>query len=101
MTVCHYPTGASAYNPVEHRLFGPISINWAGVPLRTPDVMLGYLRGTKTKTGLRVTAEWWEREYTKGLKVSEAEMAELDLECGPTCPRWNYTIKPRTTYQWN
>ena len=33
--VCHYPRGASKWNPVEHRLFGPISINWAGKPLRT------------------------------------------------------------------
>ena len=66
VTVCHYPTGASKWNPVEHRLFGPISINWAGVPLRTPEVMLGYIRGTTTPSGLGVTAEWWEREYAKG-----------------------------------
>ena len=33
ITVAHYPTGASKWNPVEHRLFGPISINWAGEPL--------------------------------------------------------------------
>src|ERR1700689_2551353 len=57
VTVCHYPTGASKWNPVEHRLFGPISHNWAGVPLQSPEVMLGFLRGTATKTGLRVTAE--------------------------------------------
>ena len=34
VTVCHYPTGASKWNPVEHRLFGPISTNWAATPLR-------------------------------------------------------------------
>ncbi len=101
VTVCHYPRGASAYNPVEHRLFGPISTNWAGVPLRSPEVMLGYLRGTRTRTGLTVTAEWWERHYVKGLKVSDAEMAELDLERAEICPQWNYTIKPRNVYQWN
>jgi len=101
VTVCHYPTGASAYNPVEHRLFGPISTNWAGVPLRTPEVMLGYLRGTRTKTGLRVTAEWWEQRYSKGIRVSDEEMAELNLEREDICPKWNYTILPRKTYQWN
>ena len=47
VTVCHYPTGASKWNPVEHRLFGPISRNWAGEPLRTPAVMLGYIRGDR------------------------------------------------------
>lgn len=95
VTVCHYPTGASKWNPVEHRLFGPISVNWAGVPLRTPAVMLGFLRGTTTTTGLRVSAEWWERQYATGVKVTDAEMKELALEHHDLCPRWNYTIYPR------
>jgi DDE family transposase len=101
VTVCHYPTGASKWNPVEHRLFGPISINWAGVPLRSPEVMLGYIRGTETPSGLRVTAEWWERTYAKGVKVSGTEMQELDIEYHDICPRWNYTIRPRDTHRWN
>jgi hypothetical protein len=101
VTVCHYPTGASKWNPVEHRLFGPISANWAGVPLRTPEVMLGHIRGTTTASGLAVTAEWWEREYAKGVKVSDADMQALDIECHDICPRWNYTIKSRNTHQWN
>ncbi|MEJ2265125.1 MAG: ISAzo13 family transposase [Anaerolineales bacterium] len=44
VTVCHYPTGASKWNPVEHRLFGPISVNWAGIPLRTFQTMLALIR---------------------------------------------------------
>jgi hypothetical protein len=86
VTVCHYPTGASKWNPVEHRLFGPISVNWAGVPLRTPALMLGFLRGTTTATGLRVSAEWWERTYTTGVKVTNAEMKELNIDHPPLCP---------------
>jgi len=101
VTACHYPTGASKWNPVEHRLFGPISINWAGVPLRSPEVMLGYIRGTTTPSGLEVTAEWWEGRYARGIKVSGAEMAELDIERHDVCPRWNYTIRPRGNHQWN
>jgi hypothetical protein len=101
VTVCHYPRGASKWNPVEHRLFGPISINWAGVPLRTPAVLLGYLRGTHTATGLTVTAEWWDHCYVKGLKVSDADMAALNITHHDLCPQWNYTIKPRAHYQWN
>jgi hypothetical protein len=101
VTVCHYPRGASKWNPVEHRLFGPISINWAGVPWRTPAVILGFIRGTTTATGLTVTAEWWERRYVKGVKVSDAEMSELNIEYHDVCPRWNYTIKPRNNYRWN
>ena len=40
VTVCHYPTGASKWNPVEHRLFAPVSINWAGQPLRSLEILL-------------------------------------------------------------
>ncbi len=95
VTMCHYPTGASKWNPVEHRLFGPISINWAGVPLQSPEVLLGFLRGTTSKSGLRVTAEWWQRTYARGVKVSAAEMRELEIEHHEVCPCWNYTITPR------
>jgi hypothetical protein len=95
VTVCHYPTGASKWNPVEHRLFGPISTNWAGTPLRTLETMLGLLRGTKTQTGLRVTARQEARVYHTGVKVSDQQMARLDIDYHATCPQWNYTIWPR------
>ena len=101
VTVCHYPRGASKWNPVEHRLFSQISRNWAGVPLRTPTLMLALLRGTRTATGLEVTAEWLENKYRRGVVVSEAEMAELNIEHHSTCPQWNYTIKPRDAQWWN
>jgi hypothetical protein len=45
--------------------------------------------------------EWWERKYAKGEEVSDAEMAALRIEYHDTCPRWNYTIKPRGIEQWN
>ncbi len=54
--VCHYPKNTSKWNPIEHRLFGPISLNWAGKPLRTLETMLAYIRGTTTRTGLQVAA---------------------------------------------
>jgi hypothetical protein len=54
VTVCHYPTGCSKWNPVEHRLFSYISINWAGKRMKTLEMTLGYLRGTTTVTGLQV-----------------------------------------------
>jgi hypothetical protein len=50
--ICHYPTGASKWNPIEHRLFSQISRNWAGKPLQTFDCMLNYIRHTTTQTGL-------------------------------------------------
>jgi hypothetical protein len=101
VTVCHYPRGASKWNPVEHRLFSQISRNWSGIPLRTPALMLSLLRGTGTSTGLRVTAEWTGQRYRPGEKVTDEEMAELNLERHGLCPQWNYTIKPRGPEWWN
>jgi hypothetical protein len=56
VTVCHYPTGCSKWNPIEHRLFSQISLNWAGKPLRSLEIMLNSIRGTSTQTGLTVRA---------------------------------------------
>ena len=95
LTVCHYPTGASKWNPVEHRLFSQISINWAGKPLRSLSTMLGFIRGTVTQTGLRVRAWLNEKTYPKKVKVSNAEMKSINLERLRTCPKWSYTIQPQ------
>lgn len=95
VTVCHYPTGCSKWNPIEHRLFNHISLNWAGQPLRTWDIMLAYLRGTATATGLTVSASLLEGDYPKGQSVPDAEMALLNLERHSVCPNWNYTLRPR------
>ena len=96
VTVCHYPTGCSKWNPIEHRLFGPISINWAGRPLRTWETLLSSICGTQTRTGLTVQAYLDPQQYPTGEKVSDCEMASLRLERHAVCPRWNYTIRPRS-----
>ena len=57
--------------------------------------MLSRIRGSVTKTGLRVRALLSRKLYPKGVKVSDAELAELELERGEVCPGWNYTISPR------
>jgi transposase len=95
-TVCHYPTGCSKYNPVEYKLFSQISVNWEGKPLRSLELMLGYIRGTTTNTGLTVQAFLDEGVYKKGLKGSREDMKLLNIKHHEVCPRWNYTISPRT-----
>ncbi len=99
VTVCHYPTGASHYNPVEHRLFGPISVNWAGTPLRSLPLLLACIRGTQTETGLCIKASVNRKQYKTKIKVSDQEIKSLNLERHKVCPNWNYTIKPRQRSQ--
>ena len=97
VTVCHYPTGASKWNPIEHRLFSQISNTWAGTPLTSFQVVLDALRSTKTTTGLRVQATLFNTVYEKNLSVSDADMKLLMIEKHDTCPQWNYTIRPKNT----
>ena len=94
VSVCHYPTGCSKWNPIEHRLFSEISKNWSGKPLRTMEVMLGYIRGTSTRTGLTVKANLDEGIYRKGLKVTKEDSQKLNLKPHSVHPRSNYSISP-------
>ncbi len=92
--VCHYPSGASKWNPVEHRLFSYITQNWQARPLRTFDIVLECVRSTSTKTGLQVDAVLNMKQYEKGLKVSDEEMKKIGLVKNNELPQWNYTINP-------
>jgi Rhodopirellula transposase DDE domain len=94
VTVCHYPPGCSKWNPVEHRLFSQISNNWAGTPLRSLAIMLGYIRGTTTTTGLSVKAVLDEGIYPRGQKVTWKDVDALNLTPHEVCTEWNYTIRP-------
>jgi len=94
VTVCHYPPGTSKWNPIEHRLFSEVSKNWAGQPLESFETILNFIRTTKTKTGLAVTATMLDGNYPTGVKTSDAQMAEVHLHRHRVLPMWNYTLVP-------
>lgn len=96
--VCHYPPGASKWNPIEHRLFGPISTNWAGQPLRSLPLMLAAIRGTTNQGQLTVTAEHDPRRYKTKIKVPDAQMDSLNLTRDNARPDWNYTLLPKINF---
>jgi hypothetical protein len=95
VTVCHYPPGTSKWNPIEHRLFSKISKTWAGCPLRSFDLVLGYINDTTTQTGLTVQAHFVPFPYPTGVKISDDVMETLYITEHDICPQWNYTIQPR------
>ena len=92
--VAHYPTGASKWNPIEHRLFSEISKNWAGRPLDSYDTILRYLRTTSTKTGLKVRAHLVRKPHKKGVKVTNGQMKQLNITKNEGLPKWNYELQP-------
>ena len=97
--VCHYPTGASKWNPVEHRLFGPITDNWQGRPLRSFEIALECIRSTSTKKRLTGEAVLNDKEYQKGIKVSDSQMKSINLVRHEELPLWNYSLVPKVSIQ--
>ncbi len=79
VAVCHYPPGASKWNPIEYRLFSEISKNWAGQPLTSYETIMKYIRTTQTEAGLTVDAQLVNTVYEKGERVSNAQMATIPL----------------------
>lgn len=92
ITVCHYPAGASKWNPIEHRLFSQISMEWRGQPLVSLDFMKNKIDATKTRTGLTVKAFISNKKYEKGIKVADNELAKIKIKRNDILPNWNYTI---------
>ena len=94
--VCHLPPGTSKWNKIEHRLFSFITQNWRGKPLVTHQVIVELIGATKTKTGLRVECRLDERSYPTGRRISDQEMAEVNLVPEAFHGEWNYAIHPDT-----
>ena len=94
ITVTHYPTGASKWNPIEHRLFSRISANWAGQPLLSYETVLKFIRTTKTVTGLGCQALLDRTAYKTGVKVTAEQKGQINLQPHRILPKYNYTIRP-------
>jgi hypothetical protein len=94
ITTCHLPPGTSKWNKIEHRLFSYITTNWRGQPLVSLAVIVSLIGATRTATGLRVRCELDRGKYPKGQKVSDAQMAALELRPHLFHGDWNYTIRP-------
>lgn len=97
ISVCHFPPGTSKWNKIEHRLFSFISSNWRGKPLISHKVIVNLIASTTTEPGLIVTARLDKKKYLKGIKITDKEMASINLVKNKFHGEWNYTIKPKKT----
>ena len=91
--VCHFPPGTGKWNKTEHKMFCHISKNWRGRPLVSRETVVRLISSTTTKAGLRIRARLDENICEKGRKVSDKELATVNIERGKFCGKWNYTIK--------
>ena len=92
--VCHFPPGTSKWNKIEHRLFCYISQTWRGRPLVSYQVIINSIAATTSSSGLKVFARLDQRDYPKKVKVTDAELAAVNIAPDPFHPEWNYAITP-------
>ncbi len=95
LRVLHFPPGTSKWNKVEHRLFCYITQNWRGQPLVSRAAIVNLIGSTTTRTGLLVRAALDTAQYETGIKVSDEELAAVQLTPHEFHGDWNYTISPR------
>jgi DDE family transposase len=95
IVVCHFPPGTSKWNKIEHRMFCHITKNWRGKPLLSRAVVVNLIGNTKTKAGLHVQAELDTNAYATGIKVSDEELAAVQIEKATFHGEWNYTVSPK------
>ena len=96
ITVCHFPPGTSKWNKIEHRMFCHITENWRATPLTSHAAVVSLIGSTRTSTGLQIKAALDKKSYPKGIKVSDAELATVELLPAEFHGDWNYTIAPHS-----
>ena len=95
ISVCHFPPGTSKWNKIEHRMFNHISMNWRGKPLSSHEVIVNLIANTTTRQGLEIQAEIDSNSYPKGIKVTDAQLEEINLIKADFHGEWNYSILPK------
>jgi DNA-binding phage protein len=92
--VCHFPPGTSKWNKIEHRMFSFVSLNWRGKPLESLEAIIELIAGTTTTTGLKIYARLDDRTYEKGVEVTDAQLATVNINRNAFHGEWNYSITP-------
>ena len=95
ITVCHLPPGTSKWNKIEHRLFYFITSNWRGKPLISHQAIVQLIGATTTKAGLKVRCQLDPMTYPVGIKVTDDELAAVNITRHEFHGEWNYTISPK------
>jgi hypothetical protein len=90
-----FPPGTSKRNKIEHRMFCYISSHWRGQPLVSVEAVIALIGSTTTTAGLKITCVKDEQAYELGVKVSDEDLARVNIKNEPACPSWNYSISPR------
>ena len=81
----------------DYQSEGVITKNGRCKPLVTQQVIVELIAATRTKVGLRVDCRLDERIYPKGRRISDKQMADVNLVPEAFHGEWNYAIHPGTS----
>jgi hypothetical protein len=93
LQVCHFPPGTSKWNKIEHRMFCHITQNWRGRPLVSHEVIINLIANTATEGGLTIQAELDRGSYPIGIKVTDEQLAAVNMTPHAFHGEWNYSIR--------
>ena len=79
-------------------MFCHITQNWRGRPLVSHEVIVNLIvnliANTTTRAGLKIRAELDRGMYPTGIKITDTELASLNLKPADFHGEWNYTVLP-------
>ncbi len=58
------------------------------------EVIVNLIANTTTRAGLKIRAELDRGKYPTGIKISDAELASLNLKPANFHGEWNYAVLP-------
>ena len=93
--VRHFPPGTSKWNKIEHRMFCHVTENWRAHPLIDYVTIIALISNAGTSKGLSIQAEIDSAMYETGKKVSDAELAAINIQCCDFHGDWNYSMQPK------
>ncbi len=96
--VAHYPPYCSKYNPIEHRIFPPITQCWSGVMLDSVDTMVKLVkeRAKDLAGGVEIFVDTIAQVFKTGVTVFDDYLDHCNIEFDDQNPRWNYQVLAMT-----
>ena len=92
--IAHYPSYASKWNPIEHRLFCHITRSLKGVIFESYELVKELIESTTTKTGLTVKANIIKKAYETGRKYADNFKKTMRIISDEKSGKWNYRAVP-------
>jgi hypothetical protein len=94
LRMAHYPSYASKWNPIEHRVFCHITAALSGVILTSVELTKELIKTTRTRTGLKIFARISKKIYQKGKSIADDFYETANIIHDKILGNWNYVISP-------